>query len=176
MNKFKKIYHIISIVLALILAVTLEIWSMVGVPIYTAVFNGDRLVKEDYQVLKEYADIYVKTLNSEDINDDNVEITREIINDSIVITVNETRGGIKATFPIEIKPSANEGEFIMNISYKEGEYEEYSNIKSIFYYIFEILLVVTVVAFVIYGIIYFPIICIVTIINWIIVKVKKKKI
>ena len=174
MKKFKFIFQKILIVIAVILGISLSIWNLIGVPEYVAAFNGNKLVKEDYQILKEYADIYAKTLDVNNIEDD-VEITKKIIDDSIIITVNETRGGIKATYPVKLKAVTNEGDFTMNISYENGEYEEYSNIESIFMCILRTITEAIAFGFMIFAIIYFPTIFVVSVVNWIIGKFKKKK-
>lgn len=175
MVKFKHIYSIITLVIAVLLGVLIAVWDVAGVPEYRAAFKGDKLSKEDYLELKDYADIYAKTLDRETIDNNNIEITKEINEKTIIITVNETRGGIEATYPIEFEVSDNFGEYVLKISYKDGKYEEYSNIRNISFYIFGTLFVFVIFGGIIFAILYFPLIWIVSIINWIIVKIKKKK-
>lgn len=171
MNKFKKIYVIITVIIAVILGLLISVWNVSANPEYIAAFNGDKLSKQDYQELKEYADIYAKTLNSDFIVDKNIEIATEFNEKSTIITVNETGGGIIATYPSEMKSSSNEGEFILNIYYKNGEYEEYSNISNILFYISSIVGASIIFGALIFVILYYPTV----IINWIIVSVKKIK-
>ena len=173
MVKFKRIYSIISCVIAVLLGLVISVAICVKDPECVAAFKGDKLTKQDCQVYKKYANSYAKTLNTDAIDNNDIEISKEINENTIIITVNETKGGIKATYPIEIKALQEEGKFVFKISYKDGKYEEYSNIRNISYYIGEILLIFVRFGAGIWLIIHFLIICIVSIINWIIVKVKK---
>jgi len=169
MKKFKRIYRRVCTVIAIIAAITLTFIDAITYDELIAKFNNPP-ESEDYQLLKDYAMVYAKTLNTNSIDDESVEITHNIEADYLTITVNEFRCGVEATFPIELKSSENEGELIVTVSYRDVTYKEYSNLNSIGFYIAILILCVMIATVSTFLAIYYPVIFII----WIINKIKKR--
>lgn len=169
MKKFKLIYRMVCTIIAIIAAITLNFIDAITYDELIAKFNNPPQ-SEDYQLLKDYAMVYAKTLDTNSIDDESVEITHNIEADYLTITVNEFRCGIEATFPIELKSSENEGELIVTVSYQDVTYKEYSNLRSIGEYIAVLILCVLILTVSTFLVMYYPIILVI----WIISKIKKR--
>ena len=101
----------------------------ISAPVVMTAFNNHPS-QEDYELCKEYAMIYAKTLTRDVINDDSINISSNLQgNDVIVITVDSDLCHIKAEYPMNIIKQ-QDGEFVVKILYEDGTYEEHSNIYS----------------------------------------------
>lgn len=173
MNTFKKTYRYIAIILALLVTFVFTYVASLADKSLTVIINNPP-TEEDYLVLKDYCYIYAQTLDTTLIDNEEVEIIKELKDDSIIITANEFRCKVEAKYPIEFKQT-NNGEFITSISFDEGEYTEYSNLESLGFYI-TVIIVFFIFWFALnYMAIYFPVILIADIIAKIIERKKNKE-
>lgn len=121
-NKKDRIILCVSIVLGIIF------WMLFTsvTPLYKATIKGDP-TEAEYKLLKEYAVMYTKTLNEDFIKEDDINITSNISEGNLLVTVTQTsRATVKATYPIKFE-SANSDTVITEIAVNEGTYEESYN-------------------------------------------------
>ena len=122
--KKDRIILCVSIVLGLIFCMLLISVS----PLYEKTVKGDPTVAE-YNLLKEYAVMYAKTLNEDFIEEDDINITSEISDGKFLVTVTQTnRATVKATYPIKVE-SANSDTVLTEIVVDKGVYEEIYNLN-----------------------------------------------
>lgn len=168
-NKSKKIKRIMVYISGLIaISITaLFIWASPTIPI---AFGKDYPFEEDYNLYKGYADTYIKTWDRDTIEDKLLNISQDISEDSITITVDGTVSKIVAQYPIKFVPESNDNPSII-ISFEDASYENHSNVPSILECVSFLILsgvLFTGVFYCIIGIIH-------EIINFIIIEIEKKR-
>lgn len=177
-NKTKAIILSISVIIA-ILATSLLIWSSEPMQI---TFGKEYDFEKDYELYQEYADIYVKTWKVEafedellikysgDIPNQTVEITPHINADFITIAVEGSVSKVVAKYPIEVI-TEEDGSCKINILYENGKYENEKLIDTTLECCYMIFISFTfIIAF-----FYFTITTVISVINSLIVFIKKKK-
>lgn len=150
MTMIKKKYRLLIGLFAVIISIAVCAALICMDPNFKAGFFN-RPTEEDYNRLISYANTYAKTLDRNFIGDDSVEITTTQYTDEgiIIITVNEVKCKVSAAYPLVVN-SEKEGEFVTRINYQNGVYIQSSNLKTIDYYIFGVLIGLIVYAAIVY--------------------------
>ena len=117
MKTYKKVAMVISVIIAMVLTIGLNLISPIMIPSYKG-----SITSENYQNLKEYA--FEIASNSDTKSREDILVTKELTKEALIVNVDASIYGIQAIFPV-----SNINEKIENGIIKYEGVIDYNNVK-----------------------------------------------
>jgi len=126
MKFYMNLYRKVVITICIIITVILTIIMCIQNPFIKTFVTNNYPTETDYSLWKQYAVEVSKSLDPEIITDEEVEISREIVNDRVIVDVYSIKYGIilRGVYPILFNIQ-NDNKMELQIDYENEKYETY---------------------------------------------------